>query len=203
MLDSLLGWFTTREQNRRRFIRRRTPYAAQAIFSKGASSLIGLDLSGGGACVLCKIEPPEQIFGLKIRLEESVISARVEQVWSDKVTHRGNIVMRIGLRFIGISADDWDRVIRWSKLLATEEANKAQDELVEVRMDAEDAARLLPKKVQDTIVEALVSRCRLTEPSPGAAPLIQFFYSGIVKKKDHSYHRVAVDSRIIIFLILI
>jgi len=195
MLESLLGWFTTREQNRRRFVRRRTPYAARIHLSSGDFRAIGIDASGGGVCLILENDPGLDVFEVQMKLDQSYVSARIERVWSDSVTHRGREAVRIGARFVGISADHWDMVVRWASSLAVDDPNVAQNELIEIRMAPDDASRLLPKAVQDTMMDTLVSLGRLVAPPPGVAPLVQYFYAGVIRRKNISFHRVTVESR--------
>lgn len=196
MLESLLGWFTTREQNRRRFMRRRTPYVARIRSSSGHAPAIGVDASGGGVCLLIEKDPGADVFDIQMKLDDLNVVARIERVWHDSVTHRGRPAIRMGARFVGISADHWDAVVRWSRSLSVDEPNVAQAEILEIRMAPDDASRLLPKAVQDTMMEALTSRGRLVLPTDGMAPLVQYFYSGAVRRKESSYHRVTVESRL-------
>ncbi|MGH8163791.1 MAG: hypothetical protein ACREP1_05590, partial [Rhodanobacteraceae bacterium] len=54
MLSDLLAWFSGKDANRRKYVRKRKPYRATFSVDGGVTQkpAIGLDMSGGGLCVL-------------------------------------------------------------------------------------------------------------------------------------------------------
>jgi hypothetical protein len=117
-------------------------------------------------------------------------------VWQDAVQHQGRKVWRYGLRFTGISADDWDAIVRYTTDRPIAESNKAQEELATVRMTPDDTARLLPSELQTRLLQMLVERHRLA-PLGDKTPLVQYFYSGIVRHNEKLMHRLVIQSKVV------
>ncbi len=198
MLPDLLAWFTGKEQNRRKFPRKRKPYrAAYSLDGLTTRAAIGLDISGGGLCVLTQEQLPRAEVEVRAQFDERQIKVRVKIVWHDNVQHQGRKVWRYGMRFVGIPADDWDAIIRYTTDKPIAEANKAQEELTTVRMTPDDTARLLPKELQTRLLQMLVERRRLAPLDARVTPLVQYFYSGIVRHNDKLMHRLVIQSKVV------
>lgn len=198
MLPELLAWFTGKEQNRRKLPRKRKPYrAAYSVDGTTMRSAIGLDISGGGLCVLTQEPIGRDELDVQVQLDERSLKIRVKAVWHDNVQHQGRRVWRYGMRFVGIPADDWDAIIRYTTDRPVTESNKAQDELTAVRMTPDDTARLLPKELQVRLLTMLVERKRLAALDAKVTPLVQYFYSGIVRHHDKLVHRLVIQSKIV------
>lgn len=120
---------------------------------------------------------------------------RVKVVWGDTVEHQGRSVWRYGVRFTGIAADDWDAVMRYVTDQPAAEASMAQEELTSVRLTPDDTARLLPRELQARLLQILVERGRLAPLSDRIPPLVQYFYSGIVRHDDRLMHRLVIQSK--------
>jgi len=108
MLPELFAWFIGREVNRRKYPRKREPYRATFSVDSGVTQkpMIGLDISGGGLCVLSQ-EP--------VGKEEFEVRATIETAWFAWQKIRlaryryapGRVGLAFfGMRFTGISADD-------------------------------------------------------------------------------------------------
>ncbi len=198
MVNDLLAWFTGKEVNRRRFPRKRKPYrATYSLDGATHRPAIGLDISGGGMCILTQDKVVRDEFEVRATLDERTVRMRAKTVWHDNVSHQGKTVWRYGMRFTGIPADDWDAVIRFTTDRPVAEANKAQEELVTVRMTADDTARLLPKPLQTRLLNMLVERRRLAPIDAKVTPLVQYFYSGVVRHNDKMMHRLTIQSKVI------
>ena len=198
MLPELLAWFTGKEVNRRKFPRKRKPYrATYSLDGKAQRPAIGLDISGGGMCILTQeaVESPE--FDLRATLDQRTVRMRVKTVWNDNVTHQGKTVWRYGVRYAGIPADDWDAVIRFTTGKSVAESNKAQEDLIAVRMNDDDTARLLPLSLQNHLLEMLVERRRLAPLDDRSTPLVQYFYSGLVRHEGRPMHRLTIQSKLV------
>jgi hypothetical protein len=198
MLDELLGWFTGKEPNRRKYPRKRKPYRA-TVSTDGVSQkpAIGLDISGGGLCLLTQEPTGREEFEVRATIETRVLRMRARSVWQDTVTHQGKSVWRYGMRFTGISADDWDTIIRYTTDKPVAETNKAQEELVSVRMTPDDASRLLPIALQHKLLAMLVERRRLAPLQDNVTPLVQYFYSGVVRYNNQLVHRITIQSKVV------
>ncbi|GAC1659436.1 MAG: hypothetical protein NVS4B13_04210 [Candidatus Elarobacter sp.] len=198
MLPELLAWFTGKEQNRRKFPRKRKPYrAAYSLDGVSTRVAIGLDISGGGLCLLTQEPVAREEFEVRIQLDERNLRIRVKAVWHDNIQHQGRKVWRYGTRFTGITADDWDAVVRYTTDRPVAESNKAQDELTAVRMTPDDTARLLPRELQNRLLTMLVERRRLATLDARVTPLVQYFYSGIVRHDDKLMHRLVIQSKVV------
>ena len=158
---------------------------------------IGLDISGGGMCFLTQDELSLQQFEIRATLDQRAVRMRVQVVWHDKVTHSGKPVTRYGVRYSGIPADDWDAVIRYTTGESVADVNKAQEELVAVKMTDDDAARLIPMALQNKLFEMLVQRNRLAPLDGKSTPLVQFFYSGLGKYQGKPVHRLTIQSKVV------
>jgi hypothetical protein len=199
MLDELLGWFTGKEPNRRKYPRKRKPYRATVSVDSGVTQkpAIGLDISGGGLCLLTQEPTGRDEFEVRATIDTRVLRMRAKSVWQDTVTHQGKSVWRYGLRFTGISADDWDAIVRYTTDKPIAETNKAQEELVSVRMTPDDASRLLPIQLQRKLLAMLVERRRLAPLQESVTPLVQYFYSGVVRYNNQLVHRLTIQSKVV------
>jgi hypothetical protein len=198
MLPELLAWFTGKEQNRRKFPRKRKPYrAAYSLDGKSTRAAIGLDISGGGLCILTQEPVRHEEFEVRIELDTRSVRVRAKIVWHDNVQHQGRKVWRYGMRFVGVGADDWDAIMRYTTDRPVAESNKAQEELSAVRMTPDDTARLLPRELQTRLLQMLVDRGRLAPLAERVTPLVQYFYSGIVRHDDRLVHRLVIQSKVV------
>jgi hypothetical protein len=198
MLPELLAWFTGKEQNRRKFPRKRKPYrAAYTLDGTSTRAAIGLDISGGGLCILTQEPVRREEFEVRLELDARSVRLRAKVVWHDNVQHQGRKVWRYGMRFVGIPADDWDAIIRYTTDRPVAESNKAQEELSSVRMTSDDTARLLPRELQTRLLQMLVERRRLAPLTDRVTPLVQYFYSGIVRHDDRLVHRLVIQSKVV------
>jgi len=198
MLPELLAWFTGKEVNRRKFPRKRKPYrATYSLDGKSQRPAIGLDISGGGLCVLTQESVGKPEFDIRATLDQRTIKMRVRSVWQDNVSHQGKTVWRYGLRYSGIPADDWDAVIRYTTGRSVAEVNVAQEELVQVRMSDDDTSRLLPESLQNQLLQMLVERRRLAPLEDKVTPLVQYFYSGLVRDEGRPMHRLTIQSKVV------
>jgi hypothetical protein len=199
VFSDLLGWFTGKDANRRKYHRKRKPYRATVSVDGGLTQkpAIGLDIGGGGLCVLTQEPVGRDEFEVRATIETRVIRMRAKSVWQDTVSHQGKSVWRYGMRFTGISADDWDAVIRYATDKPVAESNKAQEELVTVRMTPDDASRLLPVELQRKLLHLLVERRRLAPLQEHVTPLVQYFYSGVVRHNNALVHRLTIQSKVV------
>jgi hypothetical protein len=199
MLAELLAWFSGKEPNRRRYPRKRKPYRATVSIDGGATQkpAIGLDLGGGGLCIITQEPAGKDEFEVRATIESRVVRMRARAVWQDEVTHQGKSVWRYGMRFTGISADDWDAIVRYADEKPVTETNKTQEELTTIRMTPDDANRLLPTRLQQRLLQMLVERRRLAPLKGHHTPLVQYFYSGIVRHEGKLVHRLTIQSKVV------
>jgi hypothetical protein len=196
--DKLLGWFTRRDSNRRKYPRKAKHYWATVSADGGQTRkpAIGIDISGGGVCVLTQEPVVRDEFELYATLESRPVRARTRSVWQDTGMHAGKQVWRYGAVFTGIAADDWDAIIRYTFDLEVNEGNKALADLEAVRMTPDDANRLFPAELQQKLLTMLVDRRRLAPLQDNITPLVQYFYSGVTRRKNAMYHELTIESRV-------
>ncbi len=194
MLNDLITLFTGAPGNRRKYPRRAGPFPAWVAIGQQWTNCACLDISGSGMGVVSPSALPEEA-NFRVQLEGRNIVIRAKRVWQQPGTAAGKPAWRYGLTFTGISADDWDAVIRFCNDDAVVVENKAQKELEAVRLQADDVARLIPKKLQDTMLSQLVERGRLA-PLDDKTPLVQYTYGGAVKRNGRLYHRLTIQSRV-------
>ena len=194
MLNDLIGFFTGAPQNRRKYPRRTGPFKAWMAQGPNWASVVCMDISGSGLGVVS----PAQAAGeanFRIMLENRPVLVRAKRIWQTSGTLQGKPAWRCGYTFTGISADDWDAVVRFCNNDTIVVENKAQKELELVKMQADDVARLIPKKLQDQLLGILVERKRLA-PLDDKTPLVQFMYGGVVKRGNSAYHKLVIHSRV-------
>ena len=194
MINDLITFFTGAPQNRRKYPRRAGPFPAWVAIGTQWTSCACLDISGSGMGVVVPAALPEEV-NVRVQLQGRNIAVRAKRVWQQPGTAQGKPAWRYGLTFTGISADDWDAVVRFTNNDSVTVENKAQKELELVRMKADDVARLIPKKLQDQMLAWLVSKGRLA-PLDDKTPLVQYAYAGVIKRGNRALHRLSIHSRV-------
>jgi hypothetical protein len=195
----LLGWLNRKDSNRRKYPRKSKPYWASVSSDGGTTRkpAIGIDISGGGVCLLTQEPVTMDEFEVYATLDTYSVRARTKSVWQDMGTLGGKTVWRYGAAFTGIAADHWDAIIRYAMDQEVIEGNKAQRDLEAVRMSPDDANRLFPTELQDRLLNMLVDRRRLAPLQENITPLVQYFYYGLVLKKNGPRHALTIQSRIV------
>lgn len=199
MITGLLGWFAGKETNKRKYPRKKKPYRAVTILADGVErSAIGVDVSAGGLRLLSREKLSEPEFDVKMRLEDTVIRARLRVVREEPTTHGGARVYRYGMQFTGIAADDWDAVVRYTTdRQVAEQQSPIPMELARIRMTPDDTARLLPLTLQNKLLAQLVRLRRLAPLDDKVNPLVQYFYSGVVRSERKLLHHLTIQSKIV------
>lgn len=181
----------TAAQNRRKFFRRSKPF--QGIFYANAGErlpLVGLDISGGGLCILLqqpiKDPGPELKLGAVIDNKPFTIIGMVR--WSDVVKVKGVDHYRYGLKLKSIADEDWDRLMLW-----TVENNA---EFVEgSTLSAAQRDALVTQQTQEKIAEALHSKDRIDSVVDGKLPLIEYNFVKYTMRQGAPYVWLRVRSR--------
>lgn len=199
MLGDLVDWFLGRSGDRRQYSRRAVAFHVWWQAGTAPDTLhaaIGTEISPNGLQFIISEKIPANEFNLIIRLEDKKMPVRVRSVRSDQVQHNGKTWNRYMGEFIGIAADNWDRIVRFvNHQNEPEDRRKMQNQ--EMQRQPDDAYRLLPMAIQEKIVKMLVEKNRVAAPQPGQTPLLKLFYGGLVKRAGKSpAHRINVHSRI-------
>jgi hypothetical protein len=194
MLNDLITFFTGSAQNRRKYARRPGPFKGMAAFGTKWAPVVCTDISGSGIGVVS----PGELGGeanFRVQLEQRAVTIRAKRIWAKPGTLQGKPAWKYGFTFTGISADDWDAVVRFCAGGSITVENKAQQELQLVKLKADDVARLIPKRLQDQLLAMLIERRKLA-PLDGKTPLVQYSYGGVLKRGDLALHRLSIHSRI-------
>jgi hypothetical protein len=204
MITGLLGWFARKETNNRVYPRKKKFYKASYILDEEEGeerterSAIGIDVSAGGISFLAReqIEQPE--FDMLMKLDDVVLHARAKVMSETPTVFEGRRVFRYGMQFTGIAADEWDAVVRYTtdRPVAERESNLTGD-LERVRLSPDDAARLLPQTLQNKLFSILVQQRRLAPLDDNVLPLVQFFYSGVVRQDKLLLHHLTIQSKLV------
>jgi PilZ domain len=194
MLNDLITFFTGAPQNRRKYPRRAGPFPAWVAIGSQWQNCACLDISGSGLGVVSPTALPEEV-NMRVQIETKNVVIRAKRVWQQPGTAQGKPAWRYGLTFTGISADDWDALIRFCNNDEVVIENKAQKELELVKLKADDVARLIPKRLQDQMLSMLVVKGRLA-PIDEKTPLVQYSYGGVIKRGGKALHRLSIHSRV-------
>ncbi len=195
MLNDLISFFTGAPQNRRKYARRAGPFPAWVATGSTWANIVCLDISGSGLGIISPAALGAEA-NIRLSLENRNILLRAKRVWQQPGTAHGKPAWRYGLTFTGVSADDWDAIVRFCNNDPVVIENKAQADLELVRLQADDVARLIPKKLQDELLSMLVERGRLA-PISDKTPLVQYSYGGVIKRGGKVFHRLSIYSRVL------
>jgi PilZ domain len=196
MFTDVIEWFLGRGSDRRQYKRRAGAFHMWYKPPTGEPRPgIGLELSPNGLMFMMPEKLPSTEFNLILRLNDVQMPVRVRTARTDTVQHHGKPWVRYMCEFVGIAADNWDRLVRYvNNEEETPDRRKMQNQEMAKQ---DDAYRLLPMVVQERIVAKLVQHNMLELPPPGQSPLLKIFYGGLVSKPGElAVHRVNVHSRI-------
>ena len=196
MLSDLLTWFAGKPENRRRYPRRSGGFRAWFAAGSGWTAVTGVDISASGMGLISSAKFEKDELNFRIVVQDRAILARAKQVWCVPGTLGGRPVYRYGVQYTGISADDWDALVRFCNNEAVTVENKMQKELELVRMQADDVARLIPHRLQQRLLAMLVQARRLAPLENDKTPLVQYFYGGTIKRASRVLHRLSIHSRV-------
>lgn len=199
MFGDIIEWFLGRAGDRRQYKRRGGAfhlwYQPNAQDPKALKEGVGLELSPNGLMFIIQQPISATEFNVVARVRERTIPLRVKRVRDDQVQHQGSAWHRYMCEFLGLSADDWDAIVRYVNDEPETDRRKMQNQEPSDKVD--DAYRLLPLALQQKITQMLVSQNKLEAPRPGQTPLLKLFYGGLVKRPGQkAAHRFNVHSRV-------
>lgn len=195
MIDGILGLF--KREDWRGQPRKSEPFpVAWLVADHVQKPGQGLEISNKDVVFMINERPPGKAFNLLIHIRDRYIAVRVEVQQEDTVNQGGQIFHRLGCKYLGLKADDWDAIVRYVSG-EPELENKARDEIVELQKKTDDAFRVIPLAVQNQLVAMLVRANRLEPPAEGQVPAMRMDYRGVKKNGDGSkVHQVSIHSRI-------
>ncbi len=191
MFNELTKLFSTKQKERRHSPRKKVRFNLQWV--KGPAEYVPgkvTEMSLNGLLFATKIPPADKQFDVILDIGTRKIRLRLNAVRSGTIPSGGEMWSVFGCSFSGVAADDYDAIARVLKNQG-ELTNKAAQELA--GMDkTDDAYRMLPMKVQQRCLDALVRLGRLEMPQPNQQPLLRMSHLG----SSNGVQRVAVHSRI-------
>ncbi len=161
-----------------------------------------IDISAGGFGALLDVEEEPQadsswIVTLGLDDQHSVcVRAKIQSVTPG--TLQGKKVFKLGCRFSGIAADDWDTVVRFATNRPLDDApSAAVVQAKENAMKAEDVGRIMPKHVLQQVLQQIVAKRRLA-PLNGKEPLVKYYYAGRIMRGETTVHNMRIASRVVV-----
>lgn len=190
MLNELVRRISAGKSERRGAERVRKRFPIAWLHRGALAPGLGLEISEKGVLFAAREAPPGPSVDVALDLGARRVRARLSIARQGSMAREGTEWAVIAGVFQGIAADDWDAIVRFCKNVG-EPTNKGAEELAALAA-ADDAYRLLPLKVQQRIVEALIGAGRLAPESDAKSPLLRMTYVGKVRS---GAHRLAVRSR--------
>jgi hypothetical protein len=191
MLNELVKRLGAGKADRRnaRRVRKRFPIA----WLRGSELVpgFGLEISEKGVLFATKETPGGGKIDIAIDLGGRRVRARISVTRCGPMSRDGVQWTFVAGDYQGIAADDWDAIVRYCKDLP-DPRNRGADELSLLSQADDDAYRLLPLKVQERVVAALIAAHRLAPSSDAKSPLLRMTYDGVTKTGTH---RLSVHSR--------
>jgi len=200
VLGDVIEWFLNRVGDRRQYKRRSGAFhlwwQPDPADPKKNVAGVGVEISPNGLVFIIPVSIAAPEFNVIAAVRDRKIPIRVKAVRADTVEHQGKRWNRYMVAFQGISADDWDVLVRHvNDTPEPTDRRKMQHQEME---QVDDAYRLLPMAIQTKIVQALVKSGKLEEPKGHNTPLLKLFYGGLAKQAGKApAHRFNVHSRIV------
>jgi hypothetical protein len=183
-------------RNRRVYPRRRNTYPA-AYVDDGSTQkpAYGLDISGGGICLLTK-EPiaPSNLKNLEllVMIEDRKVRFTGSGCWAVPVKVRGTTHYRYGLRLKQIADRDWEYVMEHSL------DGEGGPQLTPGTLLTEaQRASILPLAKQHRIAESLARKKKLDYRGEKQLPLVEYTFNDYVMQRGTPFYRFTVRSKVV------
>lgn len=191
MFNELTKLFSGQRKERRHSPRKKVRFNISWI--KGPNEFmpgIGMEISLNGLLWATKTPPGTPDFDIIMDIGGRKIRLRLKAARSGTILRENQQWTLLGCSFSGIAADDYDALVRFCKDMH-EPDNKAAKELAALDR-TDDAYRMLPMRVQQRVLDALIRMGRLDMPQANQQPLLRMSSLGSDKGKQ----RLAVHSRV-------
>ena len=191
MFNELTKLFSGQRKERRHSPRKKARFNISWV--KNGNELvpgIGMEISLNGCLLATNTPPGVPEFEIIMELDRRKIRCRLKTARSGTILRENMQWTLLGCTFSGIAADDYDALVRFCKDMQ-EVGNKAAQELAALDK-TDDAYRMLPMRVQQHVLDALIRLGRLDMPQPNQQPLLRMSSLGSAAGK----HRLAVHSRL-------
>ena len=189
MLADLVGWYTGRDENRRRYPR--VKFEFEAEYSLGGNHwlpLHGIDLSGGGFCGVSEHPIPNVNLEVRMNLGGRSMTLHVRPVWNAPTSSRGRVFHTYGMQFVSVEAEDWEAIIRW--ITGGDDPEKAEG-LAAIHMSDADVLHLIPAELRKHLLDELVT---LSRYDPKGSLPVQYDYAGVNHHDGHAMHKLILHS---------
>jgi len=144
-----------------------------------------VDISVDGVALITNQELKQRRILVTLDLDNKRIQALAQCVTVQKGLLRGNVVWRIGARFIQIAREDRMSIDRFIKRLPLTAAPRPEYNGV------------FPDYVTKRILEELVVLGRLAPLRHGKVPLVRMTRVGVIQRAKQTMHSVKIESRIL------
>ncbi len=153
---------------------------------------VGLDIGGGGLCLLTQQPIPNGAAELSIvvLVDERPVPITGMVKWTDTIKYKEKDHYRYGLKLLKISDTDWDSMMNALSVqigLGTPASGSV--------LTAKQRDSLIPAAVQKEIAEALVKRERLDAPQNECLPLTEYKFEGYTMRKSVPFYKLTVRSK--------
>jgi len=186
---------TQAELNRRTYPRRRTTfpatYTGEANTQKPA---FGLDISGGGLCLLTQEPLPPSLMKhltLLAVVGDKKVRFDCTGCWGVPVMVRGQKHFRYGMRMKTIADHDWNHVMDHSL-----DGEGGPGLTMGSILTAHQRDSILPLDKQQRISEALAHKERLVHTGDGRLPLVEYTFTGYAMQRGVPYYKLSVRSKV-------
>ncbi|MDQ2992294.1 MAG: hypothetical protein M3R30_05685, partial [Candidatus Eremiobacteraeota bacterium] len=158
VLGDVLEWFLTRIGDRRQYKRRAGAFHVwwQPDPSDAKKNIAGrgIEVSPNGLVFIIPVTINVPEYNLIAGIRDRKIPLRVKAVRNDTVEHQGKRWNRYMVSFQGVSADDWDAIVRYVND-TPELPDRRKMQNAEMADQTDDAYRLLPMAIQNKIINTL------------------------------------------------
>jgi len=190
MFAALVGWYTGAERNRRRYPRVKRDFDVEyTIDGERWDFLQGVDLSGGGMCVISHRRIAADAFNAQLEFNGRTISLRVSKIWETTTEYRGKQALYYGLKFESVNPEDWETIIR--AITGSDPYRTVRFE--PIPLDETEALTLLPLEFRQRLVGELRKRSRIDAQKPMP---IAYEYCGLLHDKNQRMHQFTVRSSV-------
>jgi hypothetical protein len=149
-----------------------------------------VDISVDGVALISTQEIKTVKMLVTIELENKRIEVLARCVTARKGKLKGNVVWRIGARFIDIAYDDRMLIHRFVKRLPLTVGQKPQHQEPQHH-------GLFPDSIIQNILDQLVRLGRLAPIQRGRQPLVKMTHNGIIERGKQKLHSVKIESRVV------
>jgi hypothetical protein len=186
---------TQEELNRRTYPRRRTTFPATYIGEANTQKpAFGLDISGGGLCLLTQEQLPPSLMkhlSLLAVVGEKKVRFECSGAWGVPIMVRGQKHFRYGMKMKQIADHDWNHVMDHSL-----DGEGGPGLTMGSILTAHQRDTILPIDKQHHLAEALSVKQRLAIGKDGRLPLVEYTFTGYAMQRGVPYYKLAVRSKV-------